>query len=315
MLKHVGRSFLSILSREANEFISTNILEIGKDDVDEIKPESIERYMEQNGIYACMLFCQYCNEVSFFKGTTPIYERVWSCPGCHESEMTYKGLNNKFFSFFLQDIKNLLDENREYLINKHHPMVLESGRYVQLLYFQMVVNMATELEVFFRNVYGTWMNNKYIKENNNLFSKFYKESKNIFINFEKINEVFRKELNVNLKELLEEEIVNDIKTLFIKRHVIVHNSGIIDSQYKSSISDDYNIGDVLVFTDKEIGRYKHSTNHIKALINIQYLSEIQRTFIDRINNYFTNDYPNPIISTIKIPKIEDTIYRLNFIRG
>ena len=159
------------------------------------------------------------------------------------------------------------------------------------------------------------MNQRYVKDEQNLYSKFFKETKNNFTNIDKINDVFKKELNIDIRNLLREGIVNDIKSIFAKRHVIVHNSGIVDKQYKSSIKDDYNIGDMLEISNDEIERYKQSTNHIKSVVGMPYLSEVKRSFIDKINGYFVNDYANPIVGTERIPAQGDTIYLLNITQG
>lgn len=87
--------------------------------------------------------------------------------------------------------------------------------------------------------------------------------KNAFQNLKRGNGLYSRELGINfLQRLTQEELAFTLKS-FQKRHVLVHNSGIIDSRYVELTGEDSNlIGKRLTINKKEVVRLTNILNSI-----------------------------------------------------
>ncbi|TKH03475.1 hypothetical protein FC678_25120, partial [Peribacillus simplex] len=160
------------------------------------------------------LLCPFCKSEGIMttqKGITPIY-----CYECGETS-PFNKLNRT-----LEKVKKLKE------LSRHN-----EDEIVYILREQMVVILATSIEVFLRDIYSTMYNLIYIKRNSTLIKKFMSEVKNDFINMGKIKKRFN-ELEISFSSNIDDKILKEINLLLLKRNVVVHNAGIVDKSFLSS---------------------------------------------------------------------------------
>jgi hypothetical protein len=131
----------------------------------------------------------------------------------------------------------------------------EDIRNERTLMEQSVVVDATGLEIFFRDIYSSGMNIKFVKDKYSLFTKFSNESKNDFINIDKTMKKFKTGLGIDLKKILDERDIKKINELFLKRNAIVHNNGFADNIFISQSGIKCKIGDLVPISDQDISDY------------------------------------------------------------
>lgn len=120
---------------------------------------------------------------------------------------------------------------------------------------QTIVVLATGFEIFMRDLFCSGMNLKFVKNGRSLFSKFSVETKNDFINIGKATEKFKKELDIDLKTVFSKDEIGKIKILLLKRNVIVHNNGFVDTQFKNQSGMECQIGQPIHINAEEVSEY------------------------------------------------------------
>ena len=145
--------------------------------------------------------------------------------------------------------------------------------------------MATGLEIFFRDIYSSGMNLKFVKSKHSLFSKFSNESKNDFINIEKTMKRFKSGLDIDLKKVLDEDEIEIIHELFLKRNAIVHNNGFVDIIFLNQSGIDCKIGDQIIVTDGDIATYSQTIEVIAEKIEKEFEKIIYPEIFIRIEDF------------------------------
>ena len=124
--------------------------------------------------------------------------------------------------------------------------------------------LVTAFETYCKSVYIDQVKKK---DPNIDVSHLQTKVKNAFQNLKRGNKLYNRELGINfLQHLTQEELAFTLKS-FQKRHVLVHNSGIMDARYVKLTGEDSNlIGKRLAINKEEVIRLTNLLNGIVDLI-------------------------------------------------
>lgn len=219
--------------------------------------EAISNHSELNVYTTYFLFCPYCkNSLILLIDAQPKF-----CTTCGETNPFQKLENSASKASLLFG-----------LVQKSEEQV------TRVLLEQSIVILATCIEVFFRDIYSTILNLRHVKRGHTIIERFYNEVKNDFINTGKIRKRF-KDLGIDIKNTVGEEVVKDINLLLLKRNVIVHNNGIIDKAFLSNSGLNGNIGSLVEISKDEIQKCINIINDLSNGLEEFYNNE----FLDAVN--------------------------------
>lgn len=220
--------------------------------------EAISTNSELNVYTTYFLFCPYCkNSLILLIDAQPKF-----CTSCGETNPFQKLENSATKASLLFG-----------LVQKSEEQV------TRVLLEQSIVILATCIEVFFRDIYSTILNLRHVKHGHTIIERFYNEVKNDFINTGKIRKRF-KDLGIDIKNTIGEEVVKDINLLLLKRNVIVHNNGIIDKAFLSNSGlNGCNIGSLVEISKDEIQKSINIINDLSISLEEIYINE----FLDAVN--------------------------------
>lgn len=247
----IDKTFIDNLPEDLREkfidhyyFVYTNISK-SKNKI--LRSDFVENIHNIN-MYYVYRYCPYCKKSSMvlkipFHSSKERYDYGGHCGFCGEVDFYEKGYAA------LDKAHNLLK-----LYNDQESMSEDTNYIQRVLLEQCVVILASSLEVFLKDAYSVGMNLFIIKPTVNKIDDFRKSTQNDFINIGKTIENF-KQLNINIKELIDEESRKNVNIIFKKRHVIVHNNSIADNAYISQTNDSVKIGDPISISVQEVERY------------------------------------------------------------
>lgn len=208
----------------------------------ELKETNLGKYLEEGDYVLFYLLCPYCNKsntIGIEKDDD--FSEPFHCVNCGENNPYYK------LEESIKKVGLMLDIFTNEESEEKKRVILE----------QCIVLLATCSEVFLKDIYSTTINLRNVKRGYSLIDWFYSESKNDFINIGKTIKRFSKDLNINLKEIIDKESIKEINILMLKRNVIVHNNGIVDKSFlsQSGFQDEYNLMDRVEISYDEIDHY------------------------------------------------------------
>ncbi|WP_158308920.1 hypothetical protein [Methanocella arvoryzae] len=184
-------------------------------------------------------YCPYCKKATM--GGFPDEREPTFCMFCGETDTYIK-------------VTRSLSKAKDLLILSNNTIIDVNLK--RILHEQIIIIIATSMEIFLRDIYATLLNIRYIKSNLSLYERFYRDSKNDFATFGKAKKELQNELNINFNTFLSDDEIDNLNILSLKRNVIVHNAGIIDNPYISqSGQKDLAIGRQLPIIESEINLY------------------------------------------------------------
>lgn len=194
---------------------------ISKNFYERIKLRNAHKELSKHNFEDYFLFCEFCRKSSLFgcadkngkKNSGPIY-----CPYCGETSPIYT---------FHKKIKNI-----QKII--HHCQLITNTNLIEIFLEQIIVLIVTGLEIFFRKTYAILQDQKHIIYGESILNKIYAETRNEFLNFGVTCKKFKKDFKIDIKLFINN--TNDFQkmcSVYFKRHIIVHNAGIIDIDYIS----------------------------------------------------------------------------------
>lgn len=139
------------------------------------------------------------------------------CVNCGEPNITY---------LYLEGIKKIAE-----LIKLSQKLKQEESQLSLSLNQQLCVQLCSVYEVYLREFYADILNTKFVKAGTSLYDKFLSDCKNDFLNPGKTNDRFKKEININYKDVIGQEHYKALLLLSEYRNVIVHNNGICDTKF------------------------------------------------------------------------------------
>lgn len=200
---------------------------------------------------AIYIYCAYCKNC-YMMGINGKLEQVKmakSCVICGESNIYEKA------AYGLRKVNNLIDIGKRLNVETDKELIND-------LNHQIIVLLASKMEVFFRDYYKTFLNIKIIKSGHSEIERFEKDCKNDFINIHKTNDRFRKELNLDIKAIIGVDKYKSMEEISAYRNVIVHNNGLCDKKFLNLNIGNYNDQDPIIITPYEINQYLSITKSI-----------------------------------------------------
>ena len=151
--------------------------------------------------------------------------------------------------------------------------------------YQMeLVELLSIIEVILRDFFNALFYMSYYGVNCDYIKAMLKKyTKNDFMNIEKANNHYKRAFSIDIKSLISSELWNDLIDIVNMRNVIIHNNGMIDSQFKSTktferLHKSIN-GNLLILNQKMI---KHYYNTVSQTAKI--LSDIFRKKYNELKN-------------------------------
>ncbi|MBU7025314.1 MAG: hypothetical protein HXS48_00115 [Theionarchaea archaeon] len=249
------RKNLSRLSKESLEHVLTRYFSSEESKPSEYPNSSrgsiniadIFEHIETSDYNYYFLRCPYCrNEGLFSTGKEAIVKRgePFVCIFCGETDPIYKVKACIEKVMTIQDLIVKLQRKNE----KAH----ESKKLNRILLEQCLVLLSTGLEIFLRDIYCIIMNLRFVKENKSLYFKFYSDTRNDFTNFGKSISIYRRDLSIDIRSILTSDERKVMNILVNKRHLIVHNNGIVDKIFLDQTGLDLKVKDPVSIEQEEI---------------------------------------------------------------
>lgn len=120
-----------------------------------------------------------------------------------------------------------------------------------------------------------------------------KSSGNDFMLWEKANDHYKKALDINLKEITSEECRKNLTDLVNIRNVIVHNNGMVDERFKTSLTyqriGDIVSGDLIFLTEELIAKYLGSVLELVSAVEAEFNSFFMNEIHGVVANFYFNE--------------------------
>ncbi len=228
----------------SNYFIINDDFLDGFEDIEKVKLSE----------YAYSIYCKCCKRgtkrlaiAKYLSSPHTRYPVVYFyCPKCKKS-------------YFLPCFGKKAAENMKYCANCREPSIdhrfnegihkvadllkisdkLEDSEGVQSKELnQCIITMLCSIyEVYLRDFYADILNSKFVRQKYSLYKKFLKDCKNDFLNPGKTADRFKKELGIDYRNIIGEDVYKALILLADSRNVIVHNNGICDTAFVSHHPD------------------------------------------------------------------------------
>lgn len=267
----------------------------------ERKPLSSEEFfknMRRRRIRLYQLCCPYCGAVEVI----PYDKKEFGTAGYNYCSHCGRG----------STVRNLLDQISRFIrINGINRLGLKEFQKTHsdveewlLAYdcYQMeIVELTSIIEVVFRDIFeallfinGFNKTTTYYKYVNKIVQQ---QNGNDFMNVDKANNHYKKAFGINLKDLLEEQVWNDLIDMVVLRNMMIHNNGRMDERFKSTPTymrlQDHVEGDLFRLEDTDLAKYLKSVIVAVSKITDIYL---EKYYIHRnatvANFYFNNSKIN-----------------------
>jgi hypothetical protein len=255
----ITKSFLNSHSKEflitAFNLTKNSIHKTKKELVDKIYSESTQNSPKRGNTISALSLCEYCRNIKVLKHPARNGKNRFNyCTQCGRMSP------NKVF------LKNI--ERTTSLIRLASKMINKNEKSDKaILLEQSIVSLATSVEILLRETYSLIYDLKHVIIGESIYSNIYAETKNDFTNLGFAVNRFKKLCNVNLKNELQDRHYKLLTGLFAKRHCIVHNNGVKDSEYVSQMAEDkVEIGKELKLTVVQNRKFFTALNQLKYVL-------------------------------------------------
>lgn len=271
----VDESFLNKLSKEASESLAGllypyYVKNLKNKSNSMSKTEYFKKVRHSKAKFA-LNYCAYCKAmtiIGLFDTTVEEFEKTKFCSTCGESNIFSTVDSGLEKVYAMIRLCSRSEDSFESMVLQHQTMVM----------------IATKVECYLREYYKTFLNLTIVKSGISKVDKFEKECKNDFINLNKTVDRFKKELNINLKELLSQEDRKTLSNLFAYRNVIVHNNGKVDSKFKDLTKCKEDKGSTIELTDDDIERSLKVAQLLVSKTSELYIDVYETELLEVIND-------------------------------
>ena len=156
---------------------------------------------------------------------------------------------------------------------------------------QILTLIVSVLEVYLRDCYAGILNTRFVAHNNTLFDKFVRDCKNDFLNPGKANERYKKEISLDLMQLLGNIDYKKWVELAEYRNVIIHNNGLCDAKFISTGIGSYKLHDTITLSQNEIKDYIQVVDRIVKTLDFEYCHVIQEYIVLNIKIQLVTNAP------------------------
>lgn len=279
----INEDFIKRISDEKREVLKDIMYKMYRDSIGKnTKKLSREIYFKSLNKVKIKIMCSYCAyckrlHIIGIQGKLEDVKVARYCVSCGESNIYEKA------NLGLKKVNNLLEVSGKLDEVTDKELVDDLNQ-------QILVLIATKMEVFFRDYYTTFLNMKIVKSGHSEIERFEKDCKNDFINIDKTNDRFKKELGINLKSTIGNDMYKDMKEISAYRNVIVHNNGICDKKFLGYGIGTYNVEDTVKVKFKDINRYLETTKEAIRLVGKIY----EDMYLDEVIEELENGLPNKV---------------------
>ena len=272
----INNNFLKEFGDESRIKVKDKILNIINKINIESEEENLENYFKEDFESKYRLVYCYC-PICKVRGYIQVLSKILKendikdfryCVKCGEANIGYRFITG------YNKVKNMISLSSELDFNKNEEVI-------KTLNQQIVVMMSSVLEIYLRDYYVGVLNTIYIKHNKSLADKFIKDCKNDFLNPDKANDRFKKELGINIKELITSDEFNILKQISAYRNVIVHNNGISDRAFiKSDIGSAYKERELVNISLDNLKVFSDTLINIFEILDLEYHKLILKSLVD-----------------------------------
>jgi len=260
-------SFLHQLNKLAKQEINQNLCDIIDAKLKTGKFDNLAELLEKSShrIFFCM--CPYCGGsgiLTISEGPIKKHEvDPFCCVFCGETNPHEKLMGGlKKVQVLYQMIEILKNErDRSESIDSRNPLT------ERVLLEQCIILLATSVEVSLKDNFCILLNIRFVRHGSSLFPHFYSDTKNDFLNIGKANKSYKDDLGINLKEKLGDDTFKKLNILMQKRHVIVHNLGIVDITFLSQSGIKCELKRAVPISVTEIEEYIAALEHVDNKLN------------------------------------------------
>jgi len=277
MYLNCNKKTLSRLSEDAFRVISLEVIkyQLTKSN---FSVDDVSHFIKGSNSYFFLFLCPYCKATAILSTSKRMGMKPFVCVFCGETDPFYKT------ETCLEKVKTIKDMIIS--IQGENDKSDISEKRIRILLEQCIVLLASVFEIFLRDVHSILMNVRYVKENKSLYKKFYLDSKNDFINLGKATQKYKNDLSIDLKSKLNKTERGSIDLLLNKRHLIVHNNGVVDSTFLSQTGLNLKIKDLVPIELDEISGNVNLIRHVIKMVGFSYKRDVGKELIERINNQY-----------------------------
>lgn len=257
-----------------------------------IKIQSIKDFLKsanRKRVKVIQTFCPYCGQISIAvteekASEIKAHQYCTECGKRSTTENVFFQLSSLIRLQAVHDagLKSLMTEN-----NQEDIKIFEYDiRHMELVeltcIFEATLREFYQEIIFLKNGF----NSEYIR------SLIEKETKNDFMNIDKAINHFKKELKINFKKYIEDDIRKSLIDMVNIRNVFIHNNGIIDQRFRNSVTYERVSkkieGNLIFITESDINKY---LNAVLNAITI-FEGQVQNIFHEKMPEIIANHYFN-----------------------
>jgi len=195
----------------------------------DIKEPVIRRYFEKQSRRD--INCGRCNR------TYSVYGTSYYCPFCGQREPLEVYQENTDTIKRILKLDGVLSEDKD-LVRKGKLRELHEDGVFDVLTEKMLDKTVTAFETYCKNKYAAKMVELHPTSS---LQDWLKRASNKFQNLDRAEQLLQRDLEYSIKVCLSETDRRIISKAFQKRHVLIHNSGIIDQKYVEVTGEDISL--------------------------------------------------------------------------
>ena len=161
------------------------------------------------------------------------------------------------------------------------------------MYHLEIVELTSIIEVSLRDFFYLLVKLNYnLMENKYFLNVLDKYTGNDFMNIQKANNHYKKALNINLKELINDNSFNLLLDICSIRNVVIHNNGFIDENFLNSKSykkyKNLIVGNMLFLNEEIIKDFYFAVTNLLEILETLFNQYFENNIHSLIVNYYFN---------------------------
>lgn len=246
--------------------------------------------MRKQKIKLIQSMCPFCGKINLTISTEKIKEiqKYKYCANCGKKSVYHNSLINlsRFIKIFTQNriaLDFMKKNNEEY----------DDETLTFDMYHLEIVELTSIIEVSLRDFFYLLVKLNYnLMENKYFLNVLDKYTGNDFMNIQKANNHYKKALNINLKELINDNSFNLLLDICSIRNVVIHNNGFIDENFLNSKSykkyKNLIVGNMLFLNEEIIKDFYFAITNLLEILETLFNQYFENNIHSLIVNYYFN---------------------------
>lgn len=246
--------------------------------------------MRKQKIKLIQSMCPFCGKINLTISTEKIKEiqKYKYCANCGKKSVYHNSLINlsRFIKIFTQNriaLDFMKKNNEEY----------DDETLTFDMYHLEIVELTSIIEVSLRDFFYLLVKLNYnLMENKYFLNVLDKYTGNDFMNIQKANHHYKKALNINLKELINDNSFNLLLDICSIRNVVIHNNGFIDENFLNSKSykkyKNLIVGNMLFLNEEIIKDFYFAVTNLLEILETLFNQYFENNIHSLIVNYYFN---------------------------